>query len=94
LGYVSRILIVKNDPEKLQHSIEIITKAVDRGTALVRQILTFARKTETEFRWVNVNTVAKEVMGMIMETFPKTIVYSQNLEKEIPSIIRSCIKRC
>jgi PAS domain S-box-containing protein len=86
LGYVSRILIVKNDPEKLQHSIEIITKAVDRGTALVRQILTFARKTETEFRWVNVNTVAKEVMGMIMETFPKTIVYSQNLEKEIPSI--------
>jgi len=86
LGYVSRILIVKNDPEKLQHSIEIITKAVDRGTTLVRQILTFARKTETEFRWVNINIVAKEVMGMIMETFPKTIVYSQNLEKEIPSI--------
>jgi two-component system, cell cycle sensor histidine kinase and response regulator CckA len=86
LGYISRINIVKNDSEKLQHSIEIITKAVERGTTLVRQILTFARKTETEFRWVNVNSVAKEVMGMIMETFPKTIVYSQNLEKEIPSI--------
>jgi PAS domain S-box-containing protein len=86
LGYISRISIVKNDSEKLQHSIEIITKAVERGTTLVRQILTFARKTETEFRWVNVNNVAKEVMGMIMETFPKTIVYSQNLEKEIPSI--------
>jgi PAS domain S-box-containing protein len=85
LGYVSRINIVKNDSEKLQHSIEIITKAVERGTTLVRQILTFARKTETEFRWLNVNNVAKEVMGMIMETFPKTIVYSQNLEK-IPSI--------
>jgi two-component system, cell cycle sensor histidine kinase and response regulator CckA len=86
LGYISRINIIKNDSEKLQHSIEIITKAVERGTTLVRQILTFARKTETEFHWVNVNGVAKEVMGMIMETFPKTIMYSQNLEKEIPSI--------
>lgn len=86
LGYVSRIQLVKTDSEKLQNSIEIILKAVDRGTTLVRQILTFARKTETEFSLVDVNDVVKEVTTMIMETFPKTISYSQNLEKGIPQV--------
>jgi two-component system, cell cycle sensor histidine kinase and response regulator CckA len=86
LGYASRIYAIKDDSEKLQHTIEIITKAVERGTTLVRQILTFARKTETEFRLININDVVKEIIGMIMETFPKIISYSQNLEKGIPSI--------
>jgi two-component system, cell cycle sensor histidine kinase and response regulator CckA len=86
LGYVSRIHMIKDDPEQLKKAVGIITTAVERGTTLVKQILTFARKTETEYCWVNVNDIAKEVIVMIMETFPKTISYSQNLEKGLPPV--------
>jgi len=66
--------------------VNTIVKAVERGKTLVQQILTFARKTETEFRAVDVNDVIMEVMTMIFETFPKNISYGQNFDKAVPCI--------
>jgi len=86
LAYTSSIERSKGDAKKLDLATETITKAVDRGKTLVQQILTFARKTETEFGVVNVNDVVREIMSMIMETFPKVLTYAQNIDKEVPSI--------
>jgi len=86
LVYVTVLDRMKNDPEKLQRAIKTISTAVQRGAALVRQILTFARKSDTEFGAVLINDIAKEVVEMIRETFPRTLTYSQNLQKGIPAI--------
>ncbi|MFH0988637.1 MAG: PAS domain S-box protein [bacterium] len=73
--------------ELLHSSIEGIQKATDRGAALVRQILTFARKSETALEPVSVNLVVKELVGMLTETFPKTVIFNLNLEKSVPIVM-------
>ena len=86
LAFVTSIKRFKDDTKKLDLAVDTIVKAVERGKTLVQQILTFARKTETSFGAVNVNDVVIEIMTMILETFPKTLTYSQNFDKAIPFI--------
>jgi nitrogen-specific signal transduction histidine kinase len=86
LAYTSSIKKFKDDPKNLDLATETITKAVVRGKTLVQQILTFARKTDTSFGAVNMNDVAMEIVTMIYEMFPKTIVCSQNFDKSLPYI--------
>jgi len=57
LAYNSSIERSKGDVIKLDLATETIAKAVQRGKTIVQQILTFARRTETEFGPVNVNDV-------------------------------------
>jgi PAS domain S-box-containing protein len=86
LAYITSTRRFKDDAEKLDLAVDTIVKAVERGKTLVQQILTFARKTETEFGPVKVNDVAMEVMVMIFETFPKILTYAQNFDKNISYI--------
>ncbi|MBN1398438.1 MAG: PAS domain S-box protein [Bacteroidetes bacterium] len=86
LAYNTGIKRFKGDPKKMEKATDTITKAVDRGKAIVQQILTFARKTETSFESVNINEVVMEIMTMIYETFPKTLTYTQNFGKGMPFI--------
>ena len=55
LGYTSLLKRGRVDQGKVGESLDAITKAAQRGSTLVRQILTFARKTEVLFESVNVN---------------------------------------
>jgi two-component system, cell cycle sensor histidine kinase and response regulator CckA len=86
LAYNTGIKRFKDDEKKLNLATETITKAVDRGKTLVQQILTFARKTETAFGAVNIGDIVMEIMTMVIETFPKTLTYTQNFEKGLPYI--------
>jgi PAS domain S-box-containing protein len=86
LAYITSIKRFKGDTKKLDLAVDTIVKAVERGKTLVQQILTFARKTETEFGAVNVNDVVMEIMTMIFETFPKVLTYTQNIDKNITFI--------
>ena len=86
LAYITSSKRFKDDAAKLDLAVNTIVKAVERGKTLVQQILTFARKTETEFGVVNINDVIMETMAMTFETFPKNITYSQNLDKSIKNI--------
>jgi PAS domain S-box-containing protein len=87
LGHVSLIDRHKDHPEKIAHSSKTITAAVERGTALVKQLLTFARKTETLLESVRVNEVIQELIKLLRETFPKTIDLVANLDPSVPSIV-------
>jgi len=86
LAYITSTKRFKGDAKKLDLAVDTIVKAVERGKTLVQQILTFARKTETEFGAVNVNDVVMEIMTMIFETFPKLLTYAQNFDKSITFI--------
>jgi len=86
LGHTSLLEREKVEPAKRIQSVGAIAKAVERGAGLVRQLMTFARKTGVQFESVNVNTAVEEIGKILRETFPKTIAYSVELDKSLPSI--------
>ncbi|HTR81199.1 MAG TPA: PAS domain S-box protein [Bacteroidota bacterium] len=86
IGYATVLERLGDDPEKFSESIAAINRAVQRGAGLVRQILTFARKSETSFQPLDVNVLVKELISMLYETFPKIITFSRTLEKDLPLI--------
>jgi len=86
LGYSDLLQANVQDPAKLNKSIRAINSAAQRGANLVRQILTFARKTVLTLENVDVNAVVDELARLIQETFPKTITILLDLERDLPLI--------
>ncbi|HEY6953403.1 MAG TPA: PAS domain S-box protein [Bacteroidota bacterium] len=86
LGHVSLVDRYREEPDKLAHSIKTISTAVERGTGLVRQLLTFARKTETLLESVRVNELIEEMRKLLKETLPPTVEIILKLDAEIPTI--------
>lgn len=87
MAHVSLLERMREEKEKFAASIDTIFKTINRGAALVKQILTFARKTSTNLEYINVNNAVKELQKMLMETFPKTVTISTRLEKELPILM-------
>ncbi len=87
MGHASIIGLFKSEPIKVDVSAEAITRVTERGATLVRQLLTFARKTEVNLESVRVNDLIKELINILNETFPKTIEFNIQLEDQLPSII-------
>ncbi len=64
-------------------SIQTVT---ERGASLVRQLLTFAKKTDTKTELVEINLLVGELVGVLSQTFPKIISIQTELETELPPI--------
>ena len=56
-----------------QHSSRAIKQAVERGAAISRQILTFARRAELRAGAVDVTDLVAELQELVAETFPRTV---------------------
>jgi len=87
LGHAAGLDPSKNTPERMTRSVKAISTAAERGTALVKQLLTFARKTEPLFESVRTNEVIEELVKLLRETFPKTIDLPTKLDPALPSIV-------
>jgi len=86
LGYASMLGQKSVGTEKVGVYLDAIVNAAERGAGLVRQILTFARKSEFKLEKVDVNSIIGELTTMLGETFPKTITLSLQLEKALPPL--------
>ena len=82
----STLLARGQEPSKVIQSTGAIEKAVQRGAALVRQLLTFARREEGKFESVDVNGLVRELASMITETFSKSVQVSLELAPQLPRI--------
>jgi two-component system CheB/CheR fusion protein len=82
----SSLLTKAGDADKRARSTDAIERAVQRGAALVRQLLTFAKREAVKFESVDVNSVVSELATMIGETFPKSVRISLELAPELPRI--------
>jgi two-component system cell cycle sensor histidine kinase/response regulator CckA len=87
LGYSSSLEKNRNDARKHAEGIAAISQAIDRGAALVRQILTFARKTDIVFEPLNIPDLVHELLSMLKETFSKTIAFTQTYAPNLPDIL-------
>lgn len=74
---------------KLKHNdawyrfVDIIETAAKRGAGLTRQLLTFARKSNVQFRPVVVNDIIRETLQLFERSIDKTITIEEYLPEEI-----------
>ena len=86
MGYSAMIERRNLEPEKILKNAGAIQKATARGTALVKQLLTFARKGESAYQRVQLNDIVSEVEKLLGETLPKTIEIVKNAGAGLPYI--------
>jgi PAS domain S-box-containing protein len=77
---------VKANPEKTGVAIDSIKATVHHGTAIVSQLLTFARKTEAVFESIDVNTALENVVTIMRSALPKSINISTTLAPDMRPI--------
>lgn len=86
LGYTSR-LETSRSADQVVGAVKVIREAVERGAALVQQLLTSARQAEARFSSVDLNALVRELEKMLQATFPKTINFELKLEGDLPLLI-------
>jgi PAS domain S-box-containing protein len=87
LGYAERLAKNAETSPSGQRDVKAIHTAAQRGTNLVKQLLTFARKTDVAFEEMNVNGVVDELWKLLTETFPRNITMHIDVEPTLPVII-------
>jgi PAS domain S-box-containing protein len=85
-AHVAVLVREEASADKRSESSRSIERAVERGTAVVRQLLTFAKKTEVSFEPADANEVVREVVLMLQETFPKPIKVQMKLTDRLPQL--------
>ncbi len=85
-GYTS--LIEKNpcNMEKINEYTSNIARTIARGSELVKQILTFARQTDSIFSPVNLNSILQDLISMLRQTFPRIINISYHAPPDLKPI--------
>ncbi len=86
LGYATKLEDRNQRPEQVSGAVTVIKEAVERGAALVQQLLTSARQAEARFASVDLNNLLREIERMLQATFPKTISFELRLQRELPII--------
>ncbi len=74
------------DRPALMKNVEAVSKAGRRGSNLVRQMLTFARKTELVYESVDLNELVREVGKLLHETFPRTVSVEIHVQQDLAPI--------
>lgn len=85
-GYASLAEEQSDKPDKLKTDLEMIRSASDRGATLVRQLLTFARKSDVVVGPVDLNALINDLVQMLGATFPKSIEIEVSHGDVIPCI--------
>jgi CheY-like chemotaxis protein len=75
------------EPAVLQKSLREIHHAAQRASGLVRQILTFSRKTEVCFSPVDLNQLATDLLSLVGETFPRIVTLQLDLQDRLPPLL-------
>ncbi len=71
----------------LQKSLREIHRAAMRASGLVRQILTFSRKTDVKFAPVDLNQLVRDLTTLMSETFPRTVTVHLELQDRLPPLL-------
>ncbi len=86
LGYASQLEGRQYKPDQVPGAVKVIKEAVERGAALVQQLLTSARQAEARLSSVDLNALLQEVERMLQATFPKMISFKTDLAPNLPLI--------
>jgi len=79
LGYTQIAVDTVKDRPATQKHLQAVLKATDRAISLVKQILTFSRKTDQENKPVMPKIIIKEAIKLMRASLPSTIEIQQNI---------------
>ena len=80
MGYAEMALYDVPEGTQGRRNLEQVLKAGYRGKDLVKQIITFSRRSEQERRPMRVSPIAKETLKLLRASLPATIEIRQNIE--------------
>ena len=86
-NYAMTIAVHPAVNEEIAEQLAIIDQAIERGTSVVRQLLTLARKTESHLVSSNLNDTVFALASLLKQTFPKTIDISLELRLKLPLVM-------
>lgn len=72
------------EPEMVK-VLDLIEDNIERGAALIRQLLTFARGTQGEHERVDLKRLIEDVRLIVQNTFPKRIDFEVEHPQQLPS---------
>jgi PAS domain S-box-containing protein len=79
-------LLVRTFPEQGKQMLSSIAAAAQRGSEIVKQILTFSRGMEGEHLLLSPKHLLREMEGFLRETFPKSITIETEIGKDLWSL--------
>ena len=85
-GYLQLLLIDAPRDTQMHQDLMQINAAVDRGTALTRQLRFFTRQTTGKRQIVSLNEITRETMEIIKRTFPPQITITLALSPSLGSV--------
>ncbi|MEG5040928.1 MULTISPECIES: PAS domain S-box protein [unclassified Microcoleus] len=72
-------LKITNINEPTQRLLRLLSGSAQRGADLVKQILLFSRSTDGEYVILQLSNLLQEVIGVVQQTFPKSIIISTKI---------------
>ena len=75
------------DDSPMRNSLQEVLEASHRAKDLVKQILDFSRRTETERFPLTVTPIVKEVINLLRSTLPTTIEIKQDIQAETGTVL-------
>ena len=85
-GHASFVGEIRSDDHELHRNLRIIDETIDRGSAIVQQLLAIARRSEARLEQVNLNDLVNRLNRLLSETFPKTIDIALRLDRNLPPV--------
>jgi len=86
LGYSQLVKEELPDGSPADNDIDMVIQSSIRAAELVKQILTFSRKTELQLQSLTPHPIIKEALQMLRSTLPTTIEIKQDIDKECGNI--------
>jgi PAS domain S-box-containing protein len=82
MGYTEMALYDVPEGSPGRRNLEQVLKAGYRGKDLVKQIITFSRRSEQERRPMHINPIVKEALKLLRASLPTTIDIRQNIKTQ------------
>ena len=86
-GYAEVIIHGLPQPQQLIQYAQLIQKSAEQGAALVKHLLTVARKTEVKFEPTEINPLLRWIAKLLIDIFPKTIIIDLELDPELRATV-------
>ncbi|MCI0393042.1 MAG: PAS domain S-box protein [Acidobacteria bacterium] len=81
-----QLLQMKPSDGSSQRTLEVIRQSAERGSDLIKQVLSFARGAEGVKTTLQPKHLIKEIAKVLSETFPKNIIIKHSLPPELATI--------
>ncbi|MEE4358273.1 MAG: response regulator [Desulfococcaceae bacterium] len=87
IGYTE--IALENIPpdSSCRGDLKEVLRAANRAAELVRQILTFARQTEDEWKPMQIRPIIKEVLKLLKASLPSTIEIREDIGEDTDSVL-------